>query len=412
VITINNEPQLAPPDTSSTLAGGIEVKAPSALRAVTNRDPHRTSRTLWCVTPESESAADSRWASVELVPCLFPSTEMLAKEQTDATSELGTMLVLRAPHWRDAKIKSVTDGYLEADMAAAPGEMFATRAFLQPSPSGQALLAIVRAPVGDLGEYWKQIRSTIQFSGSSELPELIRAGRAEVTRLRELPLEQLLAQREDDWFLWVNQADSPQLGWSHIEWRPGQIAAETETRRRLGGGRSVRAGDTWTASSDWNRFRYDLARIETSREETARRIIGRIDVKGDSISLTATANDKTLEQWKRLAPVHYVPGALLVQLIGKLSPTPMIVRTDSFLGYEGIAPDGLFMVIIRAPAQPSTSKSGVAVTTEVNGSGEILSWRFGENGLEKIDLPDGVTRIESKEDDVKRQFARDPEMLP
>ena len=82
------------------------------------------------------------------------------------------------------------------------------------------------------------------------------------------------------------------------------------------------------------------------------------------------------------------------------------------LGYEGVAPDGLMTIIVRQLNEPSAAKTGPVFTTEVNGSGEILYWRFGPDGLEKIELPDGVTRIDSKEDDVKRQFARDPEMLP
>jgi len=187
-ITIGNEPELAPADKSITLAGGIEVKAPSAMRLVEKRDPHRTSRTLWYVAPESESesAAEARWASVELVPCLFASAEMLAKEQTDAASELRTMLVLREPHWREAKVKvkgESAGGQLQADMAGAPaGEMFLTRAYLQTSPSGQALLAIVRASSADIDSYWTQIQPTIKFNGTAQLTELVNAGRAEVTR--------------------------------------------------------------------------------------------------------------------------------------------------------------------------------------------------------------------------------------
>ena len=293
------------------------------------------------------------------------------------------------------------------------------------SPSGQALLTIVRAYGPDIPAYWNQLKTTIRFTTSMPIDELTRLGAQETERLRKLPLDQLLADREEQWHLFINQADSQHSGWSHIEWTRGQLAAEVEVRLRSGGGQYMRGTSKWTASPDWNRHHADREIIHSTRSTAPKSTSCRVEVRGDSISLAATQEGKHLEQWKRTAPENYIPGALLPHLLGNLSvsaQSPMIIQTDSFPTFSTIAPEGLLTLIIRSAQNAATQSAksngppapdSRTVTVEINGSGKVSRWRFGSDGsVQSITLPDSIERIESSESAIRRDFARDPQMMP
>jgi hypothetical protein len=419
-LTIADEPPLGTLGKRITLPGGIELTPPSPFRPVLGSDPNRISRRLWQESAATETDQPSmQWASIELIPFVVASGEQLAKDDTDVQTELHTALLACDPHWRNAQLKRVADDeYHATDPDEVPGEIASTRAFIRTSPSGQALLTVVRAPASDVSAYWNQLRGTIRFDDSSHLDELIRAGAGEVSRLRKLPLDQLLSDREDQWHLFVNQNQSPHLGWSHIEWTPGTIAAELETRLRASGGLYVRGSNKWSAV-DWNRQRSDLDLVHSTRSTAPKHIVCRIDVRGDSVSLSATSDGKHLEQWKHTAPANYIPGSILPHLLGKLSLPPgsaMLLKSDSFSTASTIAPEGLLTLIVRPADSPTTQpdkKGSRTVSVEINGSGELSRWRFTPDGsLESVTLPNSIERVESNESAIRRDFAKDPQMMP
>jgi hypothetical protein len=402
-LTISDEPPLGTAGKRITLAGGIELTPPSPFRPVLGADPNRTSRRLWQEVPDPDNSA-LQWASVELVPFIILSPRQLSEQETDLETELRTALLAFDPRWRGTELKRVADDEFQAsDPEEVPEQIVSTRAFIRTSPSGRALLTVVRAPAADVSAYWNQLRSTVRLDDSAQLDEMIRLGAAEVARLRELPLDQLLAQREDEWHLYVNQSRSPHLGWSHIEWTPGSITAEVQTRLRASGGLYVRGTNKWNASADWNRHRSDLELVQSTRSTAPKQTTCRIDVRGDSVSLWATREGKNLEQWKRIAPANYIPGSILPHLIGKLSlsdGSAMLLKTDSFPTSWTVAPEGLFTLIVRpaenATTQPESKRSrdSRTVSIEINGSGELTQWRFADDGtLESIKHPNSIERV-------------------
>ena len=80
----------------------------------------------------------------------------------------------------------------------------------------------------------------------------------------------------------------------------------------------------------------------------------------------------------------------------------MIVRSESFLGYEEHASRDLLTVIIEPEADPARTSEGAAakrrcVTVQVNGSGQLSRWYFQADGtLENIDLADGLRRVRTE----------------
>jgi hypothetical protein len=416
---ITDEPRLETPGQAVTLAGGISLTAPSAFRFVQQRDANKTSRRLWYTQTSKLEQFEAQWAAIEVVPCLFPFGDELEKEGSRADLELLTMLLARDDiRWRGATVRAMAQGQYRADAAAdLHGEIFASRAYLQTDPSGHALLAIMRAPEADLEGHWNQLRATVRFSGASEFGELTRAGADEAARLRELPLDQLLKDREDTWYLWLNQSSEPHLGYTHIEWTPNQIAAEVENRWRMASGSMLQVLDTWNASSDWNRYRSDATRILTPDGGPAQVQRQRVELRGDTLTLSAVSAGKAIEQWKRMASKSYLPASIVEQLIGKLSPTPMTLRSESFPGYDAMGISSPLMLIVR-PAKdrgPSTRAATQAlrcVTVEVNGTGEISRWYLQADGtVDSVDFPDGIQRLESNERSIRFEFAQDPAML-
>jgi hypothetical protein len=141
-------------------------------------------------------------------------------------------------------------------------------------------------------------------------------------------------------------------------------------------------------------------------------------LNGANLILAAHPHGEEGEQSKLTAPPQFVPGALLPMLLNKLGDKPMLIRTDSFPGFETVgAPEPLMLRI-----QPGASTSEKThdettlmrcLTVEVNGSGQISRWYFGGDGeLDRVELPGGVQGVPSNEERLKFDFGKDGQMAP
>ncbi len=425
-IAITSPPQMEPQGASLTLPEGITISPPADFAAVTNADPKRSDRRLWLLIPEKSAKQggqlEKSFVSIEVVGCLFPSIAQNDVKRADrARSALVTMLLLRDQQWRDAKVVD-ENGAWRADMPQISEEQqFPARAYLMPDPaSGRALLTVFTGGLAGGASFdrcWKEMSAKVKFLPASDSSQLEDAGAAEAARLmREANFDKLLDDRDDQWFQWLDASDRPHRGWSHLEWAHDGIKVKGETRMRSAG-EVVREQRDWTLQADGRQYFSDTRRVlkVDEEEQTLRQVC---NLKAGQISLNVQSQSNTIAQWKLPAPAQYLPGQLIVQLMGKLSPGPMLLKTESFLDAETVGPLEPLSVIIR-PAPPSTRKAEGddqplrCVTAQVNGSGRVSRWYFRDNGeLESVELPGGVRRVESDLGAIRMDFGMNGQMAP
>ncbi len=244
---------------------------------------------------------------------------------------------------------------------------------------------------------------------------LEKAGAAEVHRLHQVPLDTLVSNRHEQWWLWANLADQPRFGWSHIKWSPDELLADAERHFRLSDDRVVSIAEAFSGSEDWNRFDSNSTWTEVSEDEPGIRIRQQFKLRGDELSLIASSPTRTLAQWTEKASANFVAGALLGHLIPRLSATPMVLETDAFIGQELAAPLCPVAVIVR-PQPGGTTRAATrplrVVTVEINGTGELSRWHIAPDGrVESVDFAGDIQRQESSQREIKLEFAGDPAML-
>lgn len=408
-IQLTDQPTIAAESQPVTFDNGTRFTVPPSFRLIENRDPNITHRRFWYAPAGNTASADTQWASIEAIPCAL-SIASDPKKPPKVEAQLLTMLLARNTSWRGATIQRRDPNEFVADLPhPTSGIMFPTRAYFHTDTTGNALLAIIRGPGEDIDNHWCEIRASLIFPKPSDIDELTRAGIAEVARLHELPLDELLKNRDDQWHLWVNPSNSPHVGWSHLKWKPNLLVAAVEHHLRLPDEGRINIIDTWSASPDWNRFHSDLTSNQTSPEAAPFSLQQQFDVHGDTLSLIANATNKPLAHWGQSAPPNYIPGPLLPHLIAKLSPTNMILTTDSFLTREAIAPPALLTLLIRESTTDATTRPGRTVTMEIVGTGERSTWKFDIAGtLQSIDFHAGLQRLPSNERNIKLIFPTDP----
>jgi hypothetical protein len=419
-VRMSGEPALSRPGQEMEV-GGVKLRAPANFSLVTPIDLDRTDRVLWYVPPPAASASagsnDADWGAIEIVPCLLPPRLDSAAAAIKLESEFATMLLVRDRRWRRAKMSLIGNGRLRAD-PPNPAEIFSARAYLVAEKSGQCVMVVLRGTPQTFDDTWKKLEPTIKFAASSEASELAAAGAAETARLREERLKALLAdQRHDNWWIWSNPSANRQLGWTHLAWKSDEFAAESETRLKPSEQRMILVTDDWSASVDLSQYRCESSRSD-SVEASAGSLHQAVELRRGTLLMGAIGDSRSAARWKTAAPPQFVPGALVPLMIGKLSATPLLLSSDSFLGYEGIMPPGPLTLIVRPAGENSSSSEGEAiklrvVSVEVSGSGQISRWYLQQDGqLDHIEFAGGVRRTKSTQTAVKFEFAHDATMKP
>jgi hypothetical protein len=412
---INGEPSLGHVGEPLELPGGVKLITPDGFVPVAANDANRTDRRLWLNANGSENSSPTAWSVIDLVPCLLDARD---KSREQVFSAISTILAARDANWRTVNIVEQQPGRWRVQLET-PSDRGAARGYVFAGATGRALLGIFHG-VGDeqtFDRVWSQICSTTTFNAIADTDDLLSAGAAEVERVRGIGLTKLAGEaREEEWWLWCDQSAAPNLGWTHLAWELNGWSCHREMRFRRGEHRLALVTEAWQCNDDFSDYRADVTRVEGAtgpQERSAESIAQSVQLARDRLKIT---RGRSVIQLR--APGQYVPGGLLPTLIGKLSDTPMILRTDSFPAFEALGAPNLLTLIIRPANDVPRNAEGETkpmrcISVEVNGSGRLSRWYFRENGeLECIDFADGVQRLRSEGSSIQFTFHQDPLMMP
>ena len=83
-------------------------------------------------------------------------------------------------------------------------------------------------------------------------------------------------------------------------------------------------------------------------------------------------------------------------VVRELADKPSLIKTESFVGLETVAPSGLLTLFVTRLSDPPTRKDEngdpmECVTVSVNGTGEVSRWYYsGDHVLRFIDFAGGM----------------------
>ncbi|HEV2295930.1 MAG TPA: hypothetical protein VGR35_18940 [Tepidisphaeraceae bacterium] len=408
-IEIGAQPSIGRSGETVALEGGIRFAAPEGFRPLYENDPNLLRRRLW---PDGDA---TRWAAAELIPCVLAPTE-----NNDETMAIRALAAVHDPALRDAVVAPdgprrwritrsgaagpfAARGYLVADELGDSGAITGTsprRAMMAffhgaASASSDDVAAIDRA--------WDALARSVSFVGKTNFGALLDAGNGEVERLRKLGLLNLLGDEGEQWWLWTDQHERRPLGWSHVQWKVGKKGEppektfgrdETVFQQPGGPGRKSSALTKWTG--EWRT--YDAYTTITPADPGAEPVMSRAQLSGDKLSMQLAPRGRPVAEGTGAAPPQYIPGAWVPLLIGRLSPIPMILKTDALLAGEPVgAPLPMLLMVEPVTEQPMPVDADGdplrTVCVRVNGSSESSRWYVRANGeLQRVTFARGLVR--------------------
>ncbi len=410
-LEINGQPSLGQSGETVALEGGIRVAAPEGFRPVYENDENLLRRRLW---PDGDA---TRWSAAELIPCVLAPTE-----NNDEAMAIKALAAVYDPALRDAVV--VPDGARRWRITpGATSGPFAPRGYLVADDLGdagaitggsprRALMAFFHgasaahaddAAAAAADAAWDALARSVSFVGKTNFGAMLDTGKDEVARLRKAGLLNLLDSEATQWWLWTEAPEKRPIGWSRVHWKlggKGQPASDTtgsaETVFELpgGGGRRRRASMTWNGELRT----YGGFATLTRAEPDADPVLRQVHLEADKLRITLISRGQSIAEGAGTAPPQYVPGAWLPLLIGKLSPSAMILKTDALLGRDLIgAPIPLFLIIQPVTEQPAPTDADGAplrcVSVRVNGSSEGSRWYIRPKGdVVRVTYARGVSR--------------------
>jgi hypothetical protein len=390
------QPATAPAD-AVALSDGSTVKIPPDFAPLPEPDPHVTERHLVYNVPPA------RWSRVTLVPCVFfPGT--------DDQETFRTMLAARDGEWVHATIAASQTAY-RADLPLPGGLPFPRRAYLLTSATGHALMVELQAGSKADADDWDALIDRITHNltppTSPRPADLLKAGAADVARLKEIGLPSLLAGvPTDQWRVWTF-AGRP-LGWTHLAFDPAAAPmphGSAETRFVTGNGGAVTIQYAFETSADLARHNDQTVRREVAPgREPFDRGHAQSSLLGNRFQLSLTVDPLTGKsaRFTRPAPPAFVPGPWLPLLAAKLpADHEFVVRTSRLPGLEPIEPTSYLNVRVRPTTRPST------FDLDVSGTGQVITVSPTAVDVSTTNLGRTATPAQ-----VKKIFATDPAMLP
>lgn len=411
-IEMRAEPRRGSAGESVSLARDTRVRVPRGLVPIYEEDPNRTSQVLWF---EGEA---SEWMTVELVPCVL----LLNGTGDDERRAVANIASVRDRELRRATVSNDGPRRWRIDPPAAPSSAFAPRRlYLLGDDRGdggtisagprRAILADFHGVAGSelrFDAVWNAIASGTSFTGSTEFAAMLTTGEAQAQSLMNTGLATLAEAQPsaETWWLALNPASTAPMGYSTLTWdalRP--LGRRAGTFVRQGGTSTVQFTQSW--SGVLNEYRCitetrinDASGTSIESEVTELR-------QGELRTDLIRAREKPVT-WKRLAPPQFVPGAWLPALAGQLrTDSPMILQTDSILGFETISPTEPMALLISSAASAG-EESRRTLSIEVNGSGKTMTWHIAADGtLDRVDLPGGARRVKTDEASIREAFDLD-----
>jgi hypothetical protein len=291
------------------------------------------------------------------------------------------------------------------------------RGYLLADPGGAALLAVFSGGADDswIDPAWQQFASGVKFPDKDQIDAMLAAGAREAARLGEQGLAKLLPPARDDawWLLCIDAPQNP-LGWIHQS--PAANGGKFEMRLHFPDENSQQAMCDYSAGLDLTTYRakldYQIA-VERAHgtPEFERYLSFTARLKDGEVDLSVKPRDGSTSAVNVPAPPQFVPGALLLEILGWPSvDEPMILRTDLAMDSLNARPTALLTLIIRP--EPSSS-SLRCVSVELAGSGSLSRWYFKADGaLESVDYTQHIRQVRREQADISLDFARAPVMKP
>jgi hypothetical protein len=387
--------QAPPPDAGGTveLSDQITVAAPSRYLVVPHGDVNELQRHLIF-----DGSRGSAWLAIDLVSCVFFAD--------DGDETFLTMLAARDPEWRSgAAVKRLGARTLmseRVDSSSHPAQ-FASRAYLTANGDSRALLVVIRAGNQDqraMESAWQTIASSLKFAGTKDLSSLLVNGAQGARELSAGLLDELDEDpRSEDWSMWDDSENADKELWSQVKWQLTRKAGESDM---IAGSRTSKptnpyANDT-AYEQQWSAAAGDLSKYQVTTYREVRRagnqlprqtIEQRVSLNDGRITMSSQLRPEPVEL---AAPAQYVPGALLPLVVRQLAERPSLIRTESFVGAQTLAPPALLTLFVTrltdSPVRLDEKGEPMdCVSVSVNGTGVVSRWYYGsDDALKFIDF--------------------------
>jgi hypothetical protein len=342
------------------------------------------------------------------------------------------MLAAREPEWRSGPVRRLGPRTWVVDRTVPPasdvgGGGFPARAYLSANTDGRAVLVVMRGGPRDGRLFvaaWQAIAASVEFGGGAkDRSSRLATGAEAAGRVRGGRLEELLPRDAasadhgaEDWYLWDAWANAGSEWWSGLTWQARlkdgaweSLAGKRETQPVGPYLADGRVEQTWQAAADLSTYQATTSR-EVARGGPAGvgggggalrarpRFEQRVSVEHGRMTLAVDVGTSLPDV---AAPPQYVPGAVVPLVMRELAERPALIRTESFVGLETVAPGGLLTLFVTrlADAPPRYDEAGglmECVTVGVNGTGVVSRWYYqagdepGSHVLRFIDFAGGV----------------------
>ncbi len=390
------------------LADGIAVDAPAHYAIVPADDPNQLQRQMLF-----DGTWGASWVAADLAACIF--------FPDDADEALLAMLQARDPDWRSGPVHALGHRTYWVDRVDAAATYFPARAYLIAHEDGHALLVVQRGGLRDgkiFDAAWSAIGPSVKFAGKQDLSTLLANGAETARSLGERGLAEILSETGSlKWSMWDQSENADQEPWLVSKWKtikhddpldPTAPPADPT----LEGSRSSQAMDPyttdsrfeqeWTAALDLSKYRATTFReSRRDRGELSRRTREQwINIENGKMTLGSTAGPSRIDV---TVPAQFIPGALVPLLLQELAEKPCLIKTESFIGTDTVAPPGLLTLFITrltvAPLRRDEKGEPMdCVSVSVNGTGVVSRWYYThDDGLLRfIDFAGGMKAQEGR----------------
>lgn len=371
----------------------IKLKAPSRYLLLGSDDPNQLQRQLLF-----DGSWGTGWVGIDLVSCVFFAGD---KDETFLS-----MLAARDPDWRSGPVKHPSPGTLVTERVDALGQSFPSRAYLLASTGGRALLVVMRGGPHDQKMFeaaWQGISSSLSFGPNKDLSGLLSNGAQAAKAVADGALADAVEESGSvDWSMWDASENADKELWLQLSWQAIKRDDELES---ITGSRTAKPVDPYSTdtqfSQQWS-VAADLSKYQATTYREVRRAGSGFARRTPEQQVTIENGRLTLvpAQGPSLAdlavPADYVPGAVVPLVLRQLAEKPALIKTESFIGEDTLAPPGLLTLFITrltdAPVRLDEKGEPMdCVTVSVNGTGTASRWYYSaDHVLRFIDFAGGL----------------------
>jgi hypothetical protein len=371
----------------------IKLTAPARYLTLPTDDPNQFQRHLLF-----DGSWGTGWVGIDLVSCVF-----FAGDKDEAFL---AMLAARDPDWRSGPVKHPTPQTLVTERIDSLGQNFPSRAYLTASAGGRALLVVMHGGPHDQNMFdpaWHSISSTLKFAGNKDLSTLLLNGSQAAQNVMQSALADNVEESGSlDWSMWDASENADKELWLQSAW---QLIKKDEELESVTGTTTAKPVDPYSTdtqfSQQWS-VSADLSKYQITTYREVMRAGSGFAKRTPEQHTTLDKGRLTLApaQGPSLAdvpvPTDYVPGAVVPMLLRELADKPALIKTESFIGVDTIAPPGLLTLFITrltdAPVRLDEKGEPMdCITVSVNGTGVASRWYYSaDHALRFIDFAGGL----------------------